>query len=89
MTDTTLNQPHGLSAHTTPPSHDPGQPQREPGNAPEGEPGNRWATPEAERPVTGAGGTVSDPDEHATERGTREAGGGRGPGAGTVSNPDF
>ena len=41
---------------------EPTRPRPEPGNAPEGEPGNRWATPEAERPPKRREGMMSDPD---------------------------
>jgi hypothetical protein len=41
---------------------EPVQPPREPGNAPEREPGTTWETPREERPPVRREGTVSDPD---------------------------
>ncbi len=62
-------------------------PTQEPGNAPEREPGNRWVTPEAERPPKREPGTVSDPDQFPAERLPPKEGQHK-PEVGTVSNPD-
>jgi len=48
------------------PVEEPNQPQREPGNTAEGEPGNDWVTPEAERPPKQSEGSVADPHRHTT-----------------------
>ena len=61
-------------------AREPVQPGREPGNAPEGEPGNAWVTPEAERPPRRQEGAVEPPARQADSQRTQ--------GAGTVSNPD-
>lgn len=68
---------------------EPTQPQREPGNAPEGEPGNAWVTPEAERPPRREEGTVSDPDHYAAEPLTPGTATPPHAKVQTVSNPDF
>jgi hypothetical protein len=53
MTQDNLRQPR-----------EPSQPEREPGNHPDGEPGNRWVTPGQERPPPRREGTVTDPDQY-------------------------
>jgi hypothetical protein len=69
-------------------THAPGQPGREAGKAPAGEPANAWVTPEAERRPRRREGTVSDPDRYPQEPlgppGSRLHPGGTG----TVSDPD-
>jgi hypothetical protein len=67
---------------------EPTRPRREPGNAPEGGPGNDWLTPEAERPPGREEGVVSDPDQYATRPPALTAAPAL-PGAGRVSDPDF
>ena len=83
------NRSNGPPVCSTEPSQKSRQPQREPGNAPEAEPGNEWMTPEAERPPKREEGIVSDPDRYATGPLSLQAEGPRYLGAGTVSNPDF
>jgi hypothetical protein len=75
--------------YVEPPAREPVQPGREPGNAPEGEPGNALVTPEAERPPRREEGTVCNPDQYADGLPGPGAGSLRPPGAGVVSNPDF
>lgn len=84
-----LNPPAGMPALGPEPTHEPPQPQREPGNAPEGEPGNDSVTPDAERPPRREEGVVSDPDRYTAGPLTPEAGRLPGRGMGTLSNPDF
>jgi hypothetical protein len=67
----------------------PVRPLREPGSAPEGEPGNVWAWPEAERPPLRREGTVSDPDRYGREPTPAVPAEAPYPRVGTVSNPDF
>lgn len=89
MTAENVKRPDAPSAADPDPTPEPVRPQREPGNAPEGEPGNEWVTPDAERPPQRGEGTVSDPDRLTTEpliRGEENLPRRHG---GTVSNPDF
>jgi hypothetical protein len=72
----------GSERHDT----DRARPQPEPGNAPQGEPGNAWPWPEAERPPRREEGTVSDPDRYAGRR--TGAAGKPYPRGGVVSDPD-
>ncbi len=57
-----FNRPDNLPEDGTEPAHEPVEPEKEPGHTPAGEPGNRWDTPEAERPPRPQEGVVSDPD---------------------------
>jgi anti-anti-sigma factor len=56
---------------------------------PEREPGNVGVIPEAERPPRREEGTVSDPDQYATERTAPAAGGPHDAAVGMVSDPDL
>jgi hypothetical protein len=65
-----------LTAPGPEPAPEPNQPQGEPGNVPEREPGNHWVTPEAELPLKRSDGTTAEPDtrpsrSRSAEDGTR------------------
>lgn len=76
------------TAEGTPaPGQEPTPPRREPGNAPEGKPDNKWAWPGLERPAVPEGRIISDPDRYATKPFAPAAGSPPDPKVGTVSDP--
>jgi hypothetical protein len=89
MSDDNLKQPNQPATAGEDSTQEPTRPQREPGNAPEGEPGNAWVTPEAERPPRRREGTVSDPDQYPSEPPAAHAESLPNAAVGIVSNPDF